>query len=275
MSKSLLCPSGSVAESDCSSSSMSSLSSGGKGFRSLDFGRGPDLVCAQEPVFSTAPIQPGEIVSNNPLFGSNSLTQVLAGSGLGLTGSGAAPAAFPYAAASWGKMAAFTASLFPPPLQSAMAEEVEGMLQPEEEHFFFQPSCHFSDMYEDWLCWQTQPARQTPPSPQEAPPTHPPSRFRLAAETLAKSNLNPNAEVFTPKKTDVSATRTSSLGSDAVGLFGPESMTDTLLRLSDRLDSPSAANSFTAPHVEVIDGSRRDAGEKGPSASPAPFLNRR
>jgi hypothetical protein len=43
-----------------------------------------------------------------------------------------------------------------------------------------------SDIMVDIVCAQTRPA---------------PSRFRRAVETLAKSNLNPNAAVFTPKST--------------------------------------------------------------------------
>ncbi len=59
-----------------------------------------------------------------------------------------------------------------------------------------QPVLPANWLVEDYVCRQTEPLRycRTAGNPTER------SAYRRAADTLAKSNLNPNAEVFTPKK---------------------------------------------------------------------------
>jgi hypothetical protein len=58
-----------------------------------------------------------------------------------------------------------------------------------------QPVLPANWLVEDYVCRQTEPLRYC----RNGNPTER-SAYRRAADTLAKSNLNPNAEVFTPKK---------------------------------------------------------------------------
>jgi len=112
---------------------------------------------------------------------------------------------------------------------------------------------NFSDFcYEDYVCRQTEPARY---SAEKSPGER--SAYRLAADTLAKSNLNPNAEIFTPKSVE------RLKGESEQGTESAEAA-DSVTHTESRLQSTSKDTENCEASIKVEF-----------SSSPRPFLDRR
>lgn len=86
----------------------------------------------------------------------------------------------------------------------------------------------FSDFLVDYVCEQTKPSW---------------SRYRQAAETLAKSNLNPNAKVFTPKTQASAATATAGGG----GGCGGDPLTGSVSGLCCSTETGKCADLLACP----------------------------
>jgi hypothetical protein len=162
--------------------------SAGKGYRCLEFGNCSSadqgwtdqaLPCPSIAPQTEATFDGGgglDQVSGWPF----KFTQALVGGGAWMSGY----PSFPFLANAVHKMnipAGFT-----PYPSATMADEYMGLQQ---------PVLPANWLVEDYVCRQTEPLRYC----RAGNPTER-SAYRRAADTLAKSNLNPNAEVFTPKK---------------------------------------------------------------------------
>ncbi len=158
--------------------------SAGKGYRCLEFGNcsSPDHVWTDQvlPFPSTAP-----------------QTEATFDGGGGLDQVSGWPFKFTQALVGWGAwMSAYPTFPFFADAVYKMNIPAGFSPYPSDEYMRLQqPALPANWLVEDYVCRQTEPLRYC----RSGNPTER-SAHRRAADTLAKSNLNPNAEVFTPKK---------------------------------------------------------------------------
>jgi hypothetical protein len=115
------------------------------------------------------------------------------------------------------------------------------------------------------VCRQTEPLRYC----RTGNPTER-SAYRRAADTLAKSNLNPNAEVFTPKKAALAMAVSEKAEASGTDLppasAGSSGVTTSVAPLGDSAQQQAAA--------EEADGCGASVAVEF-SSSPRPLLDRR